>query len=65
VDHDTAIRLLAESITALARIAQSQLARVGIDDNIRRLLEAVEAQSDSVYLAFGGTVAPDLSQGDE
>jgi hypothetical protein len=65
MDHDTAIRLLAESNTALARIAHSQLDRLGIDDSTRELLEAVEAQADSVYLAFGGTVEADLSQGAE
>jgi hypothetical protein len=65
MDNNTAIRLLAESVTTLARIAHSQLTRLGIDDSTRELLEAVEVQADSVCVAFGGTVAPDLSQGAE
>jgi hypothetical protein len=65
MDHDSAIRTLAASVTTLARIVHDELGRLGIDTGTRELLEAVEDEARAVYAAYGGTVFPDLSQGGE
>jgi hypothetical protein len=54
MSHHTAIRHLAASVTALARVVHSELSRLGIDNSTREVLETVEAQANAVYEALGG-----------
>jgi hypothetical protein len=65
MDQEAAIRVLAGSVTALARIVRSELSRIGIETNTRNVLEAIEGQAYSVYTLLGGTIVPDLLQGGE